>query len=880
MKLFAYLEKTKDQASGDSRPSLSQQIKEYIEETRLKIHNKDKAFRIKAIVLIVLYLYVTGVISSVFRYFGEMANMGYRHAPKPTLTPWDAIGALFSFKYSIIAILITLLVAVGILVWWIRNHIGLGHYEMEERSGLKFKKQSMDATLGSAREMTEEEMVENFTVTPASEFYGRKNPGRIIFGRDTGTDDYVTEKDIPYGARPNRNTITVGSAGSFKTTNFIIPLVMQLSRAGENMIINDSSTEISKSTYHILKSRGYDIKIFNILNPEVSDGWNFIGAVGENPILSKSFARMIIDSSAGKGDGGDSFWPEGMYVLLSALILFVNTTPSNTIEQIRYILNNVDINEIPDLFEELPNDHPAKMEFNTYMTSPVQRNVLNGAAQRLAIFNSTEISRICASDGISIIDDLATPGKKTAIFIVTSAVDSTFSFIPSLFLTAAAVQLSDYAANNIEELTLPQPVHFIMDEFSNTGRIADIGRYLSATRKFGLVFHLIVQSFPQFYQRYDENEVLEIIGNCQYTLCFGAGEPMTAEFFEKYCGPTTVRTGMTASNSVVLKNTDQYREGEQQRSLFFANEILTMNKYEYLLLTNGMSPLTLKKAFWKNLEDSKYVKDFKMKDYKPQCATYRPTKDLNEEKSNKNNSIHTKVATNDKAFTRNTEVAHVTPNQVPQSFRNTNDESTTRANERKPGSRNRKNKNSNVNETPPYFFQVDYYSSRPPINSGEVITRIEDGKPMVFFKNNNNKKGVPRQAVLLRYCIDGTECKANGLVPDNSYVAVKTKLDLNDIEKACQLTKENSVLIGWMLKYKRGDKEIESKRHKSLVNGKYIYTNENGELVKSYSFSMPQSDCDLSPIFDTIKGAEKNKPVENEVSNSNIISTENTTFKM
>lgn len=864
MKLFGYLEKTKSQPV-DHRPSFVRQVKIYIDETMLKIKKKDSNFKKKAIILLILYMYVTGVLASFLRYLGEIANIGFSNSPKPTLTPWGAVGALFSFKYSLMAILITFLIAASILLWWIRNHIGLGDYELEERGGLKFKKQIMDATLGSAREMTEEEMRDNFTVTPAAEFYGRKNPGRIIFGRDIVSKDYITEKRIPKGLRPNRNTITVGSAGSYKTSNYIIPLVMQLSRAGDNMIINDSSTEISKATYHLLESRGYEIKIFNILNPKVSDGWNFIGAVGDNPILSKSFARMIIDSSAGKGEGGDSFWPEGMYVLLSALILYVNTTPTNTIEQIRHILNNVDINDIPRLFKDLADDDPAKMEFNTYMTSPVQRNVLNGAAQRLAIFNSSAISKICSSDGINIIKDLADENKKTAIFIVTSAVDSTFSFIPSLFLTAAAVQLPDHVTNNTEGLTLPQPVHFIMDEFSNTGRIADIGQYLSATRKFGLVFHLIVQSFPQFYKRYDENEVLEIIGNCQYTLCFGAGEPLTAEFFEKYCGPTTVRTSMTQSASVVLKGTDNFREGEQQRSLFYANEILTMDKYEYLLLTNGMPPLKLKKAFWKDLEDSRYTKDFQMRNYQPRCAEYKGTINLDV----KEGASHDEDDRTD--LPRSFDEVDFTLEEEPHRYRAQEGPA------KKPGERKKHSKTASFADTPP-MFQARYYAERPPANSSDVITDVNSkNKKVIYFKNNKDKNGTPRQAILIRYNIDGTTCTIRGSVPDNLYVPAKTKIRLDELEKKCNLIKENSVLVGWKLQYSRGEKEIKAKRLKIPGSNKCV--NENGELVKSYAFSLPLSDCELSPIIESSKGANKN--IQNDSAKKpQITSTEHTVIEM
>ena len=45
------------------------------------------------------------------KYFGEIIDIGFGDSPKPTITPWGALGALFSFKYSLPTMLVTLLIA-------------------------------------------------------------------------------------------------------------------------------------------------------------------------------------------------------------------------------------------------------------------------------------------------------------------------------------------------------------------------------------------------------------------------------------------------------------------------------------------------------------------------------------------------------------------------------------------------------------------------------------------------------------------------------------------------------------------------------------------------------------------------------------------------
>ena len=844
-KLFGYLEKnSKEEDVTKERPPIVEQIKTYIEETKLKIEKKDKAFRIKAIITLVVYLYLTGFLATVLRFFGEVSAVGFREAPRPSLWPWDCIIALFHFKYSLMAILLTLLVAVVILIWWIRNHIGLGAYELEDRGGAKFKKQSMDATLGSARKMTAEEMMENFTVVNKEDFSSNNNPGTILFGKDVDTGDYVCEKKFGKDERPIRTSFTTGAAGSFKSSNFIIPMIMQLSRLGDNIIVNDPSGEINGATHKLLEKRGYDIKIFNTNNPNVSDGWNFIGAVGVNSLLSKKFARMIIDSFAGKGEG-DSFWSEGMYVLLSALILFVNTTSVKTIEQIRYILNNIDVDEYPTLFEHLPDDHPAKMELNTFMTSPVKRNVQNNTALRLSVFNAAPISKICSTDGINIINDLADPNKKTAIFIMASDVESTFSFIPSLFMTACIVQLPEYAKVNFAEKTLQKPVHFIMDEFSNTGRIDEMPKYLSSTRKYNLVFHLIVQNLPQLYEIYNENEVSSMVGNSQYILIFGTRETITGEYFEKFCGKTTARSSMTQSTSVVTKTTDNFREGEQQRNLYFLDELLTMDSSRFILLKGGQHPLELKKVFWKDLFDYQYTESFDINNYEPEISGYKPAE-------------HLKVS---KKSTYSAENSSYQEEQSEQndSYRQDNEKKKTPG-KRKKDKRNKAISNSQAMSLYDKEYNSYYYLERPPVNVDEVYKKVDKNTntETIVFKDNPNRNGEPRRAILLKFNIDGTTCTINGRVPDNRYEGVRTKLNLDEVETSCQLSKENSVLVGWKITYTSHDgKKIVKVRRKIPNTGKYV--DENGVLSANYYFTLPESDCEISPIFEAGKGSERNK---------------------
>ena len=56
--------------------------------------------------------------------------------------------------------------------------------------------------------------------------------------------------------------------------------------------------------------------------------------------------------------------------------------------------------------------------------------------------------------------------RKTALFVIISDTDDTFNFVVSILYTQLFQQLF-YLADHKYGGSLPMPVHFLMDEFSN-----------------------------------------------------------------------------------------------------------------------------------------------------------------------------------------------------------------------------------------------------------------------------------------------------------------------------------------------------------------------------------------------------------------------------
>ena len=89
----------------------------------------------------------------------------------------------------------------------------------------------------------------------------------------------------------------------------------------------------------------------------------------------------------------------------------------------------------------------------------------------MTIFDSGPIQRITSSNNI---DFRQIAMKKTAIYVITSAAESTYDFVSTMFFSQMFSilykQADDYGSR------LPNQVYFLLDEFANIGQIPDFQR--------------------------------------------------------------------------------------------------------------------------------------------------------------------------------------------------------------------------------------------------------------------------------------------------------------------------------------------------------------------------------------------------------------------
>lgn len=372
---------------------------------------------------------------------------------------------------------------------------------------------SNTGTYGTAGWMSNKDMKEVFEITTADKAEGTilgEHKGKLIC--------------LPTDTKLNRHVAVFGASGTMKSRAVIRNMLFQAIHRGESVLVSDPKSELYNDTSELFRKNGYEVKVFNLVDPKHSDTWNCMSDLEGDTLMAQVLTNVIIgNTSQGKGD---HFWDSGEMNLLKALVLYValdeHRTPDqkNLWEVYQYLITKTGL-ELALMFGLLPFGHPAKAPFNLFAQASdnVRSNILLGLGTRLQILQSNTVARLISGNEI----DLTAPGKrKCAYYIILSDQETSMQFLSSLFFSFLFIKLTRFADSSPGG-HCPIPVNLILDEFNNIGRIggapdgSDFARSLSVIRSRDIRVMLAVQSLGQLQNRYPNNLWAEIIGNCVRT---------------------------------------------------------------------------------------------------------------------------------------------------------------------------------------------------------------------------------------------------------------------------------------------------------------------------------------------------------------------------
>lgn len=397
--------------------------------------------------------------------------------------------------------------------------------------------------------------------------------------------------------RRSLNVLVIGGSGAAKTRGYVKPNILQ---ANTNFVITDPKQEVLFSTGGYLKSRGYDIRVLNLVNLAQSDGYNpFCYIRDEKDALR--LVNNLIQATTPKGSHeSDPFWTKAETALLQAIILmlFEEAPPEEqNFSMVLRVLEYAGVKEEKDdyksaldmLFEAMERNCPESVAVRQYKVfklaaGKTAKSILVSAAVRLAPFNLPQLKAITDHDDM----DLWTLGeKKCALYAVIPDNDNTYNFLVSL-LYAQAFQTLYYSADQIHHGSLPHHVHFVLDEFAAMP-LPGFTRELATMRSRNISASTIIQNMAQIKELYKESWET-IPGNADTLLYLGGNEAGTHKYISEALGKATINTrthGQTKGKS------GSYSTNFQQsgRELLTPDEVRQLDNRYAILFIRGAKPV-------------------------------------------------------------------------------------------------------------------------------------------------------------------------------------------------------------------------------------------------------------------------------------------------
>ena len=344
------------------------------------------------------------------------------------------------------------------------------------------------------------------------------------------------------------NILVVGGSGAGKSRGFALPNIMQCCCS---MVITDPKAELLRKTGGLLEKQGYEVRVFDLINPDTSFCYNPFEYVHDDKDVLRLISNLIQNTTPKGSQSSDPFWEKSETALLQALMLYLlHEAPpeEQNFAMIMEMLGSAQVKEEDEdyespldiLFDRLEMRDPDSIAVKQYhiykqAAGKTAKSILISCGARLAPFDIAELRELMSYDELEL--DLV-GDRKTALFVIISDTDDTFNFIVSIMYTQLFNLLCD-RADDVYGGRLPIHVRCLLDEFANIGQIPKFEKLIATIRSREISASIILQSKSQLKAIYKDNaDTIE--GNCDTTLFLGGKEKTTLKEIAEILGKETI----------------------------------------------------------------------------------------------------------------------------------------------------------------------------------------------------------------------------------------------------------------------------------------------------------------------------------------------------
>ena len=423
-----------------------------------------------------------------------------------------------------------------------------------------------------------------------------------------GMDGYITQR--------NMNVLVVGGSGSGKTRFFCKPNIYS---ANCSYLITDPKGELLRAAGALLAAQGYEVRVFNLIDPSQSDGYNPFSYIHSEKDVLTLIDNLIKNTTPRNASSNDPFWEKAEIALDSALMLYlVSEAPpeEQNFEMLIYMMNFAEVREEDDQYrspldmlfraleEEQPN-HVAVKQYKAFKQAAgkTAKSILISCGARLAVFDIAELREVTAYDEL----ELDTLGdRKTALFLIMSDTDDSFNFLISMCYTQLFNLLCE-KADDVYDGRLPVHVRCLIDECANIGQIPKLEKLVATIRSREISACLVLQAQSQLKAIYKDNADT-IIGNMDTSIFLGGKEPTTLKELAAVLGKETIDTYNTGE-SRGRETSHSLNYQKLGKELMSQDELAVMDGGKCILQLRGVRPFLSDKYDITKHPNFKYTAD-------------------------------------------------------------------------------------------------------------------------------------------------------------------------------------------------------------------------------------------------------------------------------
>ena len=353
------------------------------------------------------------------------------------------------------------------------------------------------------------------------------------------------------------HSIILGASGYGKTACMVQPMIRELGRAGESMILSDPKGDLHRAHETYLREKGYQVIVFDFRHLYQSVRWNPLQMIAqflksneaEKVALGDRMLRDLAKALFPRGQENDPFWiNSSRNLFIGAVRLLIDHAEDSNMITLTSVFRLIISGEeraglrtyLQAFLEEVVQEESEAADLlHGYMDTAKEtkgsiRSVFE--SNLVPFVFSKALQTFLCSDGALDISELQ-DDRPTAIFVILHDQSKAYDEMAAVLLGQLIRHYISLADDSVGG-RLNHRMNIILEELGNIGHcMGDLDRWMSGSRSRNIRFHLVLQSYySQLDDIYGKSAAQTIRSNIKVLVSFCVNDLDTLRYLSEVCG--------------------------------------------------------------------------------------------------------------------------------------------------------------------------------------------------------------------------------------------------------------------------------------------------------------------------------------------------------